>query len=657
MSENGISIDSRKISSVVDWPITTTGRQIEKYLGLINYFRDFIPIYSTIAAPLECLRKHTSLPVEKWSQHQLDSFNLLKNILTQAPFLSFPNFRKPFIIATDASDAGIGAVLYQLKDPCLPDTVQNRKWVMFSARALNSSERNYSATKRELLAIVFALGKFHYYIWGSHFDLFTDHRALTFIFSQKNLNPMIINWLEILLSYSSIHHRPVPTDFAEPPSDVVPESERQREIELSHLKGHFGVKATLLDLIKQGKFWPSMRTDIESQLKSCPACRRWTITKMGYHPLTPITSEHLMDVIAMDTAKSFPTSPRGNNVLLVVIYNGTEFVNAIVHHLTTSFHIDHRLSTPYHPRANGLAERSVQTLCRAICKLLEGENQGWDLYFSVVQLFMNNKVSEFHSSSPFSIMFGRKLNPFCDYQTDADFVTPDANALKERMVEMSSVLFPAIGNLSKRSVNKAQLAFIKSLVLRRTKGGSYEILDSDNTLFPRNVAPSMMKLIQRNTIDDQDTYVVDKILKHKGPATKRSYFVKWKHYDSSYNSWVKASDFIDPSVINSYWSSVSPSNLGGETSSDHCSHLLVIRPSRQPLLRRLRFGPQTPSFSISTMEIIPKESLPVKTATEKEPAAPAVDPPSDMAAEITPAIQDDGVAPTVTPIADVEMCL
>ncbi|KAH9263262.1 hypothetical protein BASA83_013374 [Batrachochytrium salamandrivorans] len=66
---------------------------------------------------------------------------------------------------------------------------------------------------------------------------------------------------------------------------------------------------------------------------------------------------------------------------------------------------------------------------------------------------------------------------------------------------------------------------------------------------------------------------------------------------------------------------------------------------------------QTPGFDISTLETVPKESLPVKKATDKEPAAPAVDPPSDMAAEITPAIQDDGVAPTVTPIADVEMCL
>ncbi|KAH9252312.1 hypothetical protein BASA83_005430 [Batrachochytrium salamandrivorans] len=66
---------------------------------------------------------------------------------------------------------------------------------------------------------------------------------------------------------------------------------------------------------------------------------------------------------------------------------------------------------------------------------------------------------------------------------------------------------------------------------------------------------------------------------------------------------------------------------------------------------------QTPGFDISTMETVPKESLPVKKVTDKEPAAPAVDPPLDTAAEITPAIQVDGVAPTVTPIADVEMCL
>ncbi|KAH9250158.1 hypothetical protein BASA81_012036 [Batrachochytrium salamandrivorans] len=93
------------------------------------------------------------------------------------------------------------------------------------------------------------------------------------------------------------------------------------------------------------------------------------------------------------------------------------------------------------------------------------------------------------------------------------------------------------------------------------------------------------------------------------------------------------------------------------TSLDLCSHLLVARPSRQPLLEAAKIRVQTPGFDISTLETVPKESLPVKKATDKEPAAPAVDPPSDTAAEVTPAIQDDGVTPTVTPIADVEMCL
>ncbi|KAH9244230.1 hypothetical protein BASA81_018370, partial [Batrachochytrium salamandrivorans] len=81
------------------------------------------------------------------------------------------------------------------------------------------------------------------------------------------------------------------------------------------------------------------------------------------------------------------------------------------------------------------------------------------------------------------------------------------------------------------------------------------------------------------------------------------------------------------------------------------------RPLKTATAEATKIRAQTLGFSISTMEIIPKESLPVKKATDKEPATPAVDSPSDMAAEITPATQVDGATPTVTPIADVEMCL
>src|ERR1700748_1915826 len=77
------------------------------------------------------------------------------------------------------------------------------------ARSLNVAERNYAATKRELLAIVFALQKFHYDLWGSRFTLYTDHRALTFLHTQKQLNAMMVGWLDILLEFSfDIIHRP-----------------------------------------------------------------------------------------------------------------------------------------------------------------------------------------------------------------------------------------------------------------------------------------------------------------------------------------------------------------------------------------------------------------------------------------------------------------
>ena len=92
-------------------------------------------------------------------------------------------------------------------------------------------------------------------------------------------------------------------------------------------------------------------------------------------------------------------------------------------------------------------------------------------------------------------------------------------------------------------------------VLRRNQGGAYQLLDTDGTLFPRNVSPSAMKLTRVNPIDDEASYVVDKILSHKGPPTRREYLVKWKHFDSSFNSWIPAKNFDDHGIIDRYWSS------------------------------------------------------------------------------------------------------
>ena len=343
-----------------------------------------------------------------------------------------------------------------------------------------------------------------------------------------------------------------------------------------------------------------------------------------------------MDHIAVDTATSFPTSPSGNNVLLVVVCvytrfaflrampdktaasvaanlfaifadfgfpriiqsdNGTEFVNQLLDFLTKHTGIDHRLSTPYHPRGNGLAERFVQTSTRAIKKLLDTESHNWDRYVPIVQLFINAKVASVHESAPFSVMFGRRLNPFDNYsEVDSKSLEVDYQYVKNRVSWFTDVLFPAINSKNMSHASRAIAHFAKTKrilkepfgvgsyvmvvdptrssktqpyyegpyqVLKKTRGGSYQLLDSDRTLYPRPVAPSQMKIVSRKSQDDADAFVVDKILSHRGPTNRREYLVRWKGFDSSEDSWEPYTNFIDQQVISDYWSNLKAKSSQG----------------------------------------------------------------------------------------------
>ena len=194
VSKDGLFLDRRKLTNVQTWPIPKTGNDIERFLGVINYFCDHIPKISELTAPLDRLRKAKSLQ-GLWTVECQLSFDALKNLISCTPVIRHPRMEVPFCVATDASNTGIGAVLFQV--------VENKvRHLDFMARALSQSERNYSKTKRELLAIVFALSKFYKWLWGNHFTLFTDHRALTYIHTQKVANAMMINWLDTILQYS-----------------------------------------------------------------------------------------------------------------------------------------------------------------------------------------------------------------------------------------------------------------------------------------------------------------------------------------------------------------------------------------------------------------------------------------------------------------------
>jgi hypothetical protein len=149
-----ITMDPKKISTFVSLSKPENVVQLRSFLGLANYLREFIPNYSMIAAPLESI-KWTKEPLNiVWNDKCTEAFELLKKVLSSHPVLSQPDFSVPFCVATDASDTGIGAVLFQ-------DTPKGRKYINFASSALTTGQKGYPVLKKELLAVIFAVQKFH----------------------------------------------------------------------------------------------------------------------------------------------------------------------------------------------------------------------------------------------------------------------------------------------------------------------------------------------------------------------------------------------------------------------------------------------------------------------------------------------------------------
>ena len=147
------------------------------FLGHVSLLKRFVPDFSTIVEPLVLLLRGK---VEFcWGESQQKAFTLLKNSLSLAPLLAYPDFDKPFIVQTDASLKALGAVLSQVDK----DGIEHP--VAYSSQVLNKHERNYTVTKRECLAIIFAVKQFQVYVHGVEFSVVTNHASLKWLQTLK----------------------------------------------------------------------------------------------------------------------------------------------------------------------------------------------------------------------------------------------------------------------------------------------------------------------------------------------------------------------------------------------------------------------------------------------------------------------------------------
>ena len=167
--------EAGKLSAIQNFPTPHSKKDVKVFLGLSGYYRKFIPDYSAVAAPLTDLTRRSAPNVVKWTEPCYKAFKKLKEILCTEPVLKSPDFRRPFILQTDASNRGVEAVLSQM------DSEGTEHPVGYYSRKLLPREESYSTIEKECLAIKLGIQAFRVYLQGNPFEIQTDHRALIWL--------------------------------------------------------------------------------------------------------------------------------------------------------------------------------------------------------------------------------------------------------------------------------------------------------------------------------------------------------------------------------------------------------------------------------------------------------------------------------------------
>ncbi|XP_033739239.1 uncharacterized protein LOC117326590 [Pecten maximus] len=187
IGEQHLQPNPDKVKAILDAKIPETKKQVRSFIGLAGFYRKFVPNFATIAVPLTDLTKKGQPNKVIWNEPQDLAFNTLKKILSTGPVLKLPDLNAEFILRTDASDYGVGAILLQEEDGVLHP-------VAYMSRKLKGGELAYSVIEKECLAVVWGICKFQKYLYGRQFILETDHQPLLYLNRLKGTNSRLMRW-------------------------------------------------------------------------------------------------------------------------------------------------------------------------------------------------------------------------------------------------------------------------------------------------------------------------------------------------------------------------------------------------------------------------------------------------------------------------------
>ena len=376
------------MKAVKDWIPPRTQTDVRGFLGLTTYFKRFIKGFAKIAVPLTDLTKADYKRGFVWTKECQEAFDLLKQLLTEAPVLKIPDYSKPFVMVTDASQVGLGGVLLQEDQPCA-----------FESKKFSSAEVNYTTTERELFATVHCLQKWAVYMRSSSDNVIeTDHMPNTYFNTKPNLNSREIRWMDTLQEFPGTwQYKPGKTNIADALSRmpsfylmaytrkpkgakqlataetpalpaqtnliqqirdsykldpsfesekfeeckglyyyrnriVIPNVKELRDQVLSEchdsrFAGHMGKDKTL-ELLNRLFYWPKVVKDVAEYVASCPICQTCkpsTSSNKGLLKLPEIAERPWLN-LSVDFITGLPLSADGHNAILTVVDRCTKMI-------------------------------------------------------------------------------------------------------------------------------------------------------------------------------------------------------------------------------------------------------------------------------------------------------------------------------------------
>ena len=250
----GVAPCEEKTRAVADWPTPTSAKDVRAFLGLVNFYWRFIPKFADIAAPLTELTGRAV--VFRWEDEQKKAFEALKGALTSPPILDYPRHTDEFILTTDASDLGLGAVL----------STRRGTVVEYASRTLTSAEKNYATIEKECLAIVWAVRKYRHYLIGARFTLETDHKPLEWLESVKPSrahSQRIERWSLELRAYEfNLVHRPGNTNqnadaLSRKPVSLVVQLPALEKADITQVQRQDPVLTVVIEQLRKGTLPPN----------------------------------------------------------------------------------------------------------------------------------------------------------------------------------------------------------------------------------------------------------------------------------------------------------------------------------------------------------------------------------------------------------------